>query len=557
MAGMIQRVLLFIILSLNCISLLEAQARKTVKKRSVTRDADGGRSFKKRFKSKKRSGRKRKKLFSDPMAAKTRVWRKVQKRAQDTVVQIFVHTAQFNWLEPYKSPHQSKAYGTGFFIDDLGYMVTNYHVIDEASTMKIQIPSLGKERFDIQVVGVNPERDLALLKLTPEAYKVVHARLKTIPFLELGDSDQVVRTQEIMALGYPLGQQKLKSTQGIVSGREHLDGDSYIQITAAINPGNSGGPSLDSSGKVIGINTAGMDRAQSVGYIIPINDLKSVINDLQHAKFLRKPMLGCEFNYGSKDMITFLNNPEPGGLYISRVYKNSLFDLAGVKPGDMLYAINGHIFDMYGETNVAWSEDKVPVSALLNRCSIGQDMEVELYRNGEKIVKNFSFNYVNPMPIRRYYPEYEPRKYEIIGGMVVMELALNHLSQIPFERLLKYKDRRYQEKSRLLITHILPNSQAKIARVVAVGDIITHVNGNSVQTVDDFSHEMEQSTNFVTIKTVDKQFMVLNIKKILAQEDELTKKFFYKKTDLFYRMRELVNKNNLDKGFDDNPVFDN
>ena len=118
--------------------------------------------------------------------------------------------------------------------------------------------------------------------------------------------------------------------------------------------------------------------------------------------------------------------------------------------------------DMYGETNVAWSEDKVPVSALLNRCSIGQDMEVELYRNGEKIVKNFSFNYVNPMPIRRYYPEYEPRKYEIIGGMVVMELALNHLSQIPFERLLKYKDRRYQEKSRLLITHILPNSQAKI-----------------------------------------------------------------------------------------------
>jgi serine protease Do len=546
MAGMIQRVLLFIILSLSCGLVLEAQAGKAVKKRSITRDADGRRSRKKRFIS-KRSKLKGKKLLADPMAAKTRVWRKVQKRAQDTVVQIFVHTAQFNWLEPYKSPQQGKAYGTGFFIDDLGYMVTNYHVIDEASTIKIQIPSLGKERFDVQVVGVNPERDLALLKLTPDAYNLVRNRLQAIPFLELGDSDQVVRTQEIMALGYPLGQQKLKSTQGIVSGREHLDGDSYIQITAAINPGNSGGPSLDSRGKVIGINTAGMDRAQSVGYIIPINDVKSVINDLQHAKFLRKPMLGCEFNYGSKDMITFLNNPEPGGLYISRVYKNSLLDLAGVRAGDMLYAINGHIFDLYGETNVPWSEDKVPVSALLNRCSIGQDMEIELYRNGEKIVKNFAFNFVNPVPIKKYYPAYEEVKHEIIGGMVVMELALNHLVQIPFERLLKYKERQNQEKSRLIITHIFPNSQAKIARVATVGDIITRVNGNKVKTLDDFAREVEQSNNFVTIKTEDKQFMALNVHKMLAQEEELTKKFFYKKTDLFYRMSKQADKNNRDE----------
>jgi len=516
MAGMIQRILLFIILSLSCTFCLWAKVKKLPKKK-----------------------------ISDPMAAKTRVWRKVQKRAQDTVVQVFVQTAQFNWLEPYKSPQQSKAYGTGFFINDQGSMVTNYHVIDEASSIKIQIPSLGKERFDMEVVGVSPERDIALLKLTPKSYEMVCNHLKKMPYLELGDSDQVVRTQEIMALGYPLGQQKLKSTQGIVSGREHLDGDSYIQITAAINPGNSGGPSLDSNGKVIGINTAGMDRAQSVGYIIPINDVKNVISDLQHAKFLHKPMLGCEFNYGSKDMITFLNNPEPGGFFISRVYKNSLLDQAGIQAGDMLYAINGHVFDLYGEANVPWSEDKVPVSGLLNRCSIGQDMEIEVYRNGEKIVKNFLFNYVNPMPIRRYYPNYEAVNYEIIGGMVVMELSLNHLVQIPFERLLKYKERKNQEKPRLLISHIFPNSQTKIARVVAVGDIISHVNGNKVKTILDFSREVAQSDKFVTIKTKDKQFMVLDVNKMLAQEEELTSKFFYKKTDLFYRLIQQANKNNL------------
>lgn len=513
-------------LSFLSVSFCRAEQNGTAKKRRVS----------KRVKSKRFV---RKKAFHDPMEAKTRVWRKVQRRAQDTVVQIFVNTAVYNWLEPYKSPSQEKAYGTGFFIDERGYLLTNHHVIDEASSIKIQIPSLGKERFDVEVVGVNPDRDLALLKLTSKSYQAVQKKLKKIPFLELGDSDKVVRTQEIMALGYPLGQQKLKSTQGIVSGREALDGDSYIQITAAINPGNSGGPSLDSRGKVIGINTAGMDRAQNIGYIIPINDVKSVINDLHSTKFLRKPMFGCEFNYGTKDMITFLNNPEPGGLYISRVFKNTLFDRVGVQAGDMLYSVNGHVLDLYGETNVSWSEDKVPLTALLNRFSLGQDIEIELYRAGEKITKNFVFQLLPPFPICKRYPLFEPIEHEIIGGMVVMELALNHINRIPYERLIKYKQHENQYKSRVLISHIFPNSQTKIARVVGVGDIITHVNGQKVRTLHDFSQAIQKNGTFLTFKTEDKQFMVLDKAQVLDDEEMLSEKFFYKKTNVFYQLKKL------------------
>ena len=116
--------------------------------------------------------------------------------------------------------------------------------------------------------------------------------LGSIPFLPLGDSDLIHRSDEVLALGYPLGQQSLKSTTGVISGREqHL-----IQMSAAINPGNSGGPSLNTKGEVIGINSAGIPAAQNVGYMIPINDLKIVLADLYKVKLLRKPFLGVLFN---------------------------------------------------------------------------------------------------------------------------------------------------------------------------------------------------------------------------------------------------------------------
>lgn len=513
---------------------------------SVADDTLNSGSEKKAYNQRLRVKRKivPKRVLSDPMEAKTRVWRKVQRRAQDTVVQVFVNTALYNWIEPYKSPLQEKAYGSGFFIDDKGFLLTNYHVIDEASSIKIQVPSQGKERFDVEIVGVCPERDLALLKLTEASYDALVKKLGKIPFLELGDSDKVVRTQEIMALGYPLGQQKLKSTQGIVSGREALDGDSYIQITAAINPGNSGGPSLDSRGKVIGINTAGMDRAQNIGYIIPINDIKTVIQDLHVTKFLYKPKFGCEFNYGTRDMVTFLNNPQPGGLYISRVYEQSLFYNVGVRAGDMLYSVNGHVLDLFGETNTTWSEDKVPLTALLNRFSLGQDIEIEFYREGKKINKKFVFDLLPPLPICKRYPLFEQVPYEIIGGMVIMELSLNHVQQLPLERLLKYKLRENQYKPRLIITHVFPNSQAKMARVVGKADIVTHVNGIKVGTIQSFVQAVLQSDKFLTLQTYDKQFMVLDLEKVLADEKTLNKKFFYKKTDLFYKLKEAY-KNNL------------
>ncbi len=479
------------------------------------------------------------------------VWRQVQEKARDTVIQIFVQANVFNWLQPFKSPDPKKTFGTGFFIDKDGHIVTNFHVVEDEVGIKIQIPSLGKEQFTATVVGVCPDRDIALLKLTDESRKKIKEKLGKIPYLELGDSDTIVRTQEILALGYPLGQEKLKSTHGIVSGREIVWGESYIQITAPLNPGNSGGPSLNNQGVVIGLNTARMKTAQNIGYIIPINDIKSVIQALHNVRLFRSPILGGEFNYATPAMTRYLNNPEPGGLYIARVYKETLFEKFGVKEGDMIYSINGNRLDLYGETNVPWNEDKVPIIALLNRFELGQDISIELYRNGQKHLVTFKFEHLYDLPIRQYYPPHEKIDYEIIGGMVIMQLTLNHILKFDSidanitKDLIKYEKRENQYKPRLLVTHIFPTSQAQEARCLGPGDLIKEVNGQKVFTLDNFRNALKISTqqglynNFVTIKTNDKKFMVLNLNQILDDEPLLSAKYLYKKTNLFKELKKL------------------
>jgi serine protease Do len=470
------------------------------------------------------------------------MWRIVQKQATDTVVQLFVQHSIFNWLEPHKSPVQRESSGSGFFIDGHGYIISNYHVIDEAIDIKIQIPSIGKQRFDLEVVGVCPARDIALLKLTKTSFKDVTEKLNKIPFIKFGDSDQVVRTQEILALGYPLGQEKLKATQGIVSGRERMWDESYIQITAALNEGNSGGPSLSINGEVIGINTAGIAKAQNIGYIIPINDVKNVISDLRKSNFLRKPQLGCEFNFSNKDMVKFLKNPRPGGLYISKIHKNSLLGKVGIKEGDMLYEINDYKVDLYGDISVDWAEDKISILDLLNRFTIDQPINLVIYRNGKEKKIKFNFEVVKELPIRTIYTPYENVDYEIFGGMIVMNLTINHAIKMREENpfIIKYWQRENQNEPKLIITHIFPDSETQKARVFYPGTILSEVNGKEVKTLLDFRKLIKESkkTGFLTIKSEDKQFMVLSLEKIIQEESSLASKYIFKKSKLIEALKK-------------------
>jgi serine protease Do len=336
----------------------------------------------------------------EKIVTKTEMWRPIQEKVRDTVVQVFSQIVRFDLLQPYKTPAQSSACGSAFFINADGDLITNAHVINQAQAVWIQIPSLGKRIVDVNVVGLSVERDIALLRLSPQDREYLKTKLGgAIPFLSFGDSDKVRRADEVMALGYPLGQQSLKSTTGVISGREHT----YFQFSAAINPGNSGGPLLNTHGDVIGINSAGILEAQNVAYMIPINDVNIILPDLYTTKLVRKPFLGILFNNATETLTEFLGNPHPGGCYIVEIVKNSTLWKAGVKTGDMLYEINGHKVDEFGEMSVPWGEDKISIMDYVGRLSVGDDVHLVIYRKGKRMRISVKFDQTQLPGIHRIY----------------------------------------------------------------------------------------------------------------------------------------------------------
>ena len=482
----------------------------------------------------------------------SQLWRPVQDRAQDTVVQIFAHIVATNLLQPYAAPNIAAASGSGFFIDDQGHMITNAHVVDQAKGIWIQIPSLGKRIIDVEVVGVSPDRDLALLRVSPEGLDLIRQELGGVPFIPLGDSDLVQRADDVLALGYPLGQQSLKSTTGVISGREQ----NLIQMSAPINPGSSGGPLLNTRGEVVGINSSGVTEAQNVGYIIPVNDLKIILPDLHKVRLLRKPYLGVLFNNATDALTEYLGNPYPGGCYVVEVVKGSPLEKIGVRGGDMIYEINGHRIDIFGEIQLPQinTDDKFSIIDYVSRLAIGDKIDLLVYRCGERKDFSFTFNFTDQPAVHEMYLGYENIDYEVFAGMVVMPLVLNHIpllgSRVP--GIVKYVETKYQTEPVLLITHIFPNSQLYRSRSIPIGSTINEVNGNKVHTLDDFREAMKQSVHskFLTLRVSDNVtrkseniLVVLPWDKLIEEEPKLAHDFKYPITKVAQSLLQSYNVN--------------
>lgn len=474
-------------------------------------------------------------------------WSAIQTKVDNTVVQIFSQVGQFHWLQPYRPDIQSEACGTGFFINTDGYIITNAHVIDQAKAVDIQIPVMGKERFRVEIIGISYERDLALLKLDNEGVEKIKEELGSIPILQLGNSDDVHRADEVLAIGYPLGQQGLKSTKGVVSGRENLGNRHVIQIDAAINPGNSGGPAINIDGKVIGINTYAINQggAQNVGYIIPVNELLVIIDSLYDtkSKLVRKPYLGSFYNTGSEALTKYLGNPGKGGPYITEVVPGSLMDQAGVKSGDMIYKIDGHDVDIYGELLLPGTDDRISLADYVAYIKIGTKVELTLYRKGKMKVVSFIFEESTVPAIRVKYPDYEKVDYSIVGGMVIQELCRNLIPMLmqAAPELITYEEPKNQMDNVLIITHVLPDSAAQHSRVLVPGMRIKEINGIEVKTLDQLNLVLKKSllSGYVSIKTYNGIFAVLPLAQILRDEKRLAIMNHYIPSQVIQEMIEL------------------
>lgn len=465
-------------------------------------------------------------------------WMEIEKKCRNAVVQVRSSMFEINWAEPYRALETAEGVGSGFIINADGDVITNFHVVGNSLRTQLQLPCLGKERIDATIIGVSPERDIALLKITPEGLAKIKNKLGQIPFLEFGISDSIKRGTEIMTMGYPLSKDYIKSTQGIISGWERVRfgerdfGQCCMETTAPINPGSSGGPAVASDGKVVGINFAGVVGAQNIGYIIPIDDIRRPIQDLYTTKLQRKIKLGCVTQTSSPMINKYLGNPEDGGIYITKVLSDSIAGKYGLLEGDVVYQINDYDIDRFGEVMVPWNEDRVNFTDVINRQAEGDKIDLVIYRNGKKKILTMTLEDQKIQPkIRIIFPGFESVDYEVFGGTVFMELTLNHLPLVEKNaKLVRFLEVENRDKGVVVATHVMPTSQsAEMRGLISAGFIVDTVNGNKINSLEELRTQIHKSLNaeFLRVRGDDQQYAIFDMQEVLKNEAALAKRFLF------------------------------
>ena len=228
------------------------------------------------------------------------------------------------------------ATGSGFVLDREGYVLTNAHVVDGADSVQVSFDDASGDLIDARVVGSDPSTDLALLKVDPKETKLKPLRL--------GDSEKVDVGDSVVAIGNPFGYSRTVTT-GIVSAKQRrIDApngfqiDNVIQTDAAINPGNSGGPLLDAQGRVIGINsqiaTGGSRGSVGIGFAVPVNTAKTVIDGLKDDGKIDRAYLGITSAQVTDEMAKRLKLPSSEGALVQEVVPQGPADRGGLRGAD-------------------------------------------------------------------------------------------------------------------------------------------------------------------------------------------------------------------------------
>lgn len=280
------------------------------------------------------------------------------------------------WMDWFFEPRASQQVGSGsgvVFSED-GYIVTNNHVVLNADEIKV---IAGKRTFDAELIGRDPSSDLAVIKINSG----------DLPAIKKGNSESVNVGEWVLAVGNPFN---LTSTvtAGIVSAKgrninilkDKFPIESFIQTDAAINPGNSGGALVNSSGQLIGINTAILSRTGSYagyGFAIPVNIVKKVFNDIVKYGEVQKAFAGAEFIEIDSDLSKRLDILNLDGVIISDVKNEGAAEKSGLRKGDVIRKVNGSI--IYSRANI---------EELIAKSYPGDQLNIEIEREGKVITKN-------------------------------------------------------------------------------------------------------------------------------------------------------------------------
>jgi serine protease Do len=351
--------------------------------------------------------------------------------------------------------------GSGLIVDGDGHIVTNNHVIGDATEIEVRLSD--KTRLTAHVVGKDPDTDLALLKVSAG---------RPLASARFGDSTGVKVGQWVLAVGNPFGLDQTV-TLGVVSGigRENINlsrYENFIQTDASINPGNSGGPLFNLRGEVIGINTAIINFAQGIGFAIPSNMAKQVIEQLLAKGRVVRGWLGVGIQPLTAELAKKFGVTEGGGVLVNEVFEKDPAALAGIQPGDVIVRINGVVVE---------SPNKL--SRLIGTLAPGATSQIEVVRDLKHLLLNIPLTERPDSPVLASIPRIE--KLESKLGLEVQESTAG----------LAEKFRLRQSKG-VVITKVEPNSLAQ-AEGLQEGDLIIEVNRTEVSSLGEFTSTISQS----------------------------------------------------------------
>jgi len=352
-----------------------------------------------------------------------------------------------------RGPFRQKSLGSGFIIDKDGSILTNNHVVDNAS--KIMVKLADEREFEAKVVGRDAKTDIAVIKINAK---------ENLPVAPLGDSDRLDVGEWVMAIGNPFGLDNTV-TSGIVSAKgRHLPGggpyDSFIQTDASINPGNSGGPLINLRGEVVGINSAIYSRSGGnigIGFAIPMNLVKELLPQLKGKGRVSRGYLGVLIQKVTPEIAESLGMDKPIGALVADVTKAGPAEAAGVKVGDVIIEFDGKEIRDSGD---------LPI--IVARTPVDKKVRMKVLRDKKEVPLTVAVGEMKEEEVAASAPE----KGEL--GLTVQQVTPQVAESLGLKRA-----------EGVVITVIDPGSAAEDAGLRR-GDVILEVDRKPVKSVADY-----------------------------------------------------------------------
>jgi serine protease Do len=355
----------------------------------------------------------------------------------------------------------------------------------------------------VEILGVCPYFDIALLKVKG---------FKTKAFLKLHlNTYKINPGEESFAIGFPLGQENMKITKGVISGQQ----DNYYQTDTPINPGNSGGP-LIHNGKVIGINAAGIDTAENIGFAVPISRYYMILDEIKKSKLIMYPNNLFEYQKTGEEYKRCSGSKCIGGVIVTKIYEDSIMMKSKIKEGDLLCSINDVHIDHYANMDETWMGQKMNLDNKLSSLKLNSEVKLDFWHCGKMYTDNLLMS-ENKGSIRIVYPNYEKLEYLVFGGFVFMNLTLNHLKKEKFltQENFQYLIRSNQSECRVILVNILLESKVSNLNIFKKGDILKRINDTPIRTLKDVK------------KAISKKVRNEICEDIICFENERNKKVYF------------------------------